>query len=47
MCGFWGCLESKIDATKYCYRNRSYIDEINALLKHRGPDDSGTWYDEK
>lgn len=46
MCGFWGFFEQVGFAGQNNY-NLSFINGMAIKIKHRGPDDSGTWYDEK
>ncbi len=46
MCGFLGYL-SKIEAVEGIKYNPSFIDGVVSSLSHRGPDDSGTWYDDE
>ena len=45
MCGFWGFFEQVGFAGQNNY-NLSFINGMTINLKHRGPNDSGAWYDE-
>ncbi len=45
MCGFWGFFE-QVGFAGHNNCDLSSINEMASTLKHRGPDDSGFWYDE-
>lgn len=46
MCGFFGFFE-KVGVAGGNNYNLSIVDRMIDKLEHRGPDDSGSWYDEK
>ena len=44
MCGFCGFISSQLVSRQH---NQTVIDRMNNTIIHRGPDDSGAWFDEE